>query len=70
MNKKAKHYHAGRIEVYDSKDKSGYASYEARFFVPKEIYHEFREMFDFKEFDRLPYIRFDYDEIKESEKDN
>ena len=52
----------GRIEVYDSKSKDGYAIYEARFFIPKEFMDAFREVFDFKESDKLPMIRWDQKE--------
>jgi len=63
MNKEYQWGRGGRIEVYDSKDKSGYALYEARFFIPKEFINTFREVFDFKTSNRLPFIRFDCDDI-------
>lgn len=37
MNPENKYFRGGRIEVYDNKDKGGYACYEARFFIPKEF---------------------------------
>jgi len=62
MNPKYQDYRGGRIEVYDRKDKSGYACYEARFFIPKEFINSFRETWDFKESDRMPFIHWDYPE--------
>ena len=47
----------GRIEVYDSKSKSGYAVYEARWFLPVEFADKFREIFDFKSSDHMPFVR-------------
>jgi len=54
MNPKYKGYRGGRIEWFDKKDKSakGYASGEARFFLPEEFMDGFRELFDFKESDK------------------
>ena len=54
----------GRIEVYDNKCKDGYAIYEARWFLPIEFADKFREVFDFKESDRLPYINWNQKEDK------
>jgi len=59
---KYKGWRGGRIEVYDKKAKTGYASYEARFFIPEEFYWPFREIWDFKESDKMPYIIWDYKE--------
>ena len=64
MNSKYQDYRGGRIEVYDRKDKSGYACYEARFFIPKEFINSFRETWDFKESDEMPFIHWDYSEVK------
>ena len=67
MNTEYQWGRGGRIEVTDSKSKSDYPVYEARWFLPCEIADKFREIFDFKEFDKLPYLRFDmydYDEKK------
>ena len=62
MNPKYQWGRGGRIEVYDRKDKSGYAVYEARFFIPAEFMDAFRETFDFKESDKLPYINWNQKE--------
>ena len=51
-----KNFRGGRIEVYDNKDKSGYACYEARFLVPIEFMDPFLEMWDSKESDEMPFI--------------
>ena len=59
MNPEYSQFRGGRIEVYDSKSKSGYAIYEARFFIPEEFMDAFREVFDFKESDEMPYIHWD-----------
>ena len=59
MNPKYSKFRGGRIEVYDKKRKDGYASYEARFLIPAEFMDAFREVFDFKESDEMPYIRWD-----------
>jgi len=64
MNPKYQWGRGGRIEVYDRKDKSGYAVYEARWFLPIEFADKFREIFDFKESDKLPYINWDQKEEK------
>ena len=64
MNKKYQHFRGGRIEVYDTRDKSGYACYEARFFIPEEFMDSFRETWDFKESDEMPFIRWDYSEVE------
>jgi hypothetical protein len=60
MNPKYKGWRGGRIEVYDWKNKTGYACYEARFFIPEEFIESFRETWDFKESDKMPYIEWDY----------
>lgn len=62
LNPKYKGWRGGRIEVYDRKDKTGYACYEARFFLPEEFYLPFREIWDFKDSDKMPFIRWDYEE--------
>ncbi len=64
MNEKAEKFCAGRIEVYDNAKKTEYASYEARFFIPREFMEDFREMWDSKESDEMPYIRWDYPKEK------
>ena len=64
QNPKYFKYRGGRIEVYDSKSKSGYAVYEGRFLVPCEIMEDFRDLWDMKEFGCLPYLQFDYEKAK------
>jgi hypothetical protein len=59
MNENAKYFAGGRIEVYDERSKNGYAVYEGRFWIPIELMSAFRECFDYKELDRLPYLNFD-----------
>ena len=59
LNPAYKGYCGGRVEVYDNKDKSGFASAEYRFFLPEEFMYGFRELFDFKESDKPISIRFD-----------
>lgn len=66
MNPKYKGWRGGRIEVYDSRDKKGYACYEARFFIPEEFMYSFREVWDFKESDKMPFIHWDYSEVKDN----
>jgi len=56
QNPKFAGYKGGRIEVYDRKSKSGYACYEARFLIPQEFIDIFRDTWDFKESDKMPYI--------------
>lgn len=45
---------SGGLEV---KDSSG--CYEARFLIPEEFMDAFRELWDFKESDKMPYIMWD-----------
>jgi len=52
-------YRGGRIEIYDNESDSPYAIYEARFLIPEEFIEGFRELFDFKETDKLIYINWD-----------
>lgn len=66
MSPQYKGYRGGRIEVYDRKEKSGHACYEARFLIPEEFMDGFRKLWEFKESDKMPYIRWDY----KVEKDN
>lgn len=62
LNPKYKNFRGGRIEVFNRKDK--WPCYEARFFIPAEFIDDFREVWDFKESDEMPYIRWDYSEAK------
>ncbi len=64
MNPEYKGYRGGRIEVYDREDKRGYACYEARFLIPEEFIEDFRNTRDFKESDKMPFMRWDYVEEK------
>ena len=64
MNPKYENFRGGRIEIYDRKDKTRYACYEARFLIPVEFMDSFREVWDFKESDEMPYIRWDYSEVE------
>ena len=48
----------GRIEVTDNESDSPYPVYESRWFVPCEVADAFRDLWDFKEFDHLPYLDF------------
>ena len=68
MNPKYDGYRGGRIEVYDRKDDSGYACYEARFLIPEEFMDAFRELWDFKESDKMPHIRWDFSETRNSKR--
>lgn len=65
MNPKYKGYRGGRIEVYDQKDKSGYACYEARFLIPEEFMDAFRKCWEFKESDKMPFVYWDYPHKKD-----
>lgn len=62
LNVDFKGFRAARIEVYDTQSESPYASYEARALLPEELFDVFYELFDGKETDVMPYIRWDYDE--------
>lgn len=64
MNDNAKKFRGGRIEVFDSKSKSGYAVYEGRWWLPIEIAQQFYDLFDGYETDDLPYLRFDMREVE------
>ena len=57
-------YRGGRLELYDEKSNTGYAIYEGRFLIPEELIEKFRECFDFVEVDKLPYLRFDMEELE------
>ncbi len=70
MNKKADKFCAGRVEAFDNMSDTGYACYEARFFIPREFMDDFRKMWDFKESNEMPYIRWDYNEVKKNDKRN
>jgi len=73
MNKEYQWGRGGRIEITDTKSKSHYPVYEARWFVPTEVADAFRNIWDFKEFDKLPYLSFDmhdYDEKNAKWKEN
>lgn len=65
MNPEFQQFRGGRIECFDQWSDSPYNVYEARWLVPCEIADTFRDLFDFKEFDDLPYINFNYEINKE-----
>jgi len=54
----------GRVEIFDSHNKSGYAIGEARFIIPAELFPKFREWIDFKESDYPIMIKWDMDVTK------
>jgi len=56
MNPDYKGYSGGRIEVFDRENKSGHAIYEACFLMPTEFMENFRNVFDWKESNLMPYI--------------
>ena len=68
MNSDYKNFRGGRIEVFDNKDKSAYACYEARFLIPAEFMDSFRETWDLKESNEMPFIHWDYSEAGKNEK--
>jgi len=56
LNPAFKGFRGGRIEVYDRRNKSGYAVYEARFLLPNEFFDGFYELWDGKESNLMPKI--------------
>lgn len=52
-------YAGGRIEVTDTKSKSAYPKYEARFLIPEELMPGFRDWIDFKSSNKKIFIRWD-----------
>jgi hypothetical protein len=62
MNPAYAGFRGGRIEVYDQKSDDKYPCYEARFFIPSEFMEVFRDVWDFKESDKMPFIEWDYSE--------
>lgn len=60
LNPDYSQFSGGRIEVFDNESDYPYQVYEARFLIPNELMEKFRETFDFKEVDDLPFIKFDY----------
>ena len=65
MNRDWDGWRMARIEVFDNQNDSGYASYEGFIRLPEKAFELLREELDFKHFDKLPYMRFEYDEKKE-----
>jgi len=59
---------AARIEVI--KEGEHYPVYEGHIDAPVEVFEVIRESLDFKEFDRVPYIRLDYKEKEEEDEKN
>ena len=58
MNPKYQWGRGGRIEVHQNG--KPHAIYEARFFLPSSFMGAFREVFDFKESDKMPYVDWNY----------
>lgn len=61
FNKDWDGWRVGRIEVHDKESGYHYADYEGYIRLPNKAFEDLREELDFKEFDKLPYLRFDYD---------
>lgn len=59
MNPKFYGFRVGRIEVFDSKLNSPYPAYEGSFCLPEEVGYKFRELIDFKHFDKPLSIHLD-----------
>jgi len=60
MNKDWNGWRMGRIEVH--KEDEHYAVYEGFIRLPDKAFEVLREELDFKEFDKLPYLNFNYNE--------
>ena len=60
MNPKYDGYRAGRIEIRDRKEENRDACYEARFLIPEEFMDAFRDIWDLKESDKMPYIHWEF----------
>ena len=59
---------AGRIEVL--KEGEEYAVWEGHMDAPTEVFEVIREALDFKEFDKVPYIRLDYREEENNDEND
>ena len=60
MNNNWEGWRMARIEVL--KEDQAYAVYEGFIRLPDKAFEALREELDFKEFDKLPCLRFDYKE--------
>lgn len=58
MNNKWDGWRMARIEVLE--EGHHYATYEGFIRLPNKAFEALREELDFKEFDKLPYLRFNY----------
>ena len=58
MNNDWEGWRMARIEVLTDDEK--FAVYEGFIRLPSKAFEALREELDFKEFDKLPYLRFDY----------
>lgn len=60
LNPAYKGYCSFRVEVYDRKGRQdGYATMEASFLVPEELYESLYKLFEGREMDILPVIHWD-----------
>jgi hypothetical protein len=59
LNPDYRGYRSARIEVTDNQADSPYPIYEASVLLPEEFFDDFVELFDFKDADLMPYIRWD-----------
>jgi len=59
LNTEYRGYRGGRIEVFDLTNDSSYSIYEARFLLPEEFMEDFYEMWDGRESDLMPMIRWE-----------
>jgi len=62
MNNDWDGWRMGRIELHKEGEK--YAVYEGFICLPAKAFQALREELDWKEFDKLPYLRFNYKEKK------
>jgi len=60
MNNKWDGWRMGRIELH--KEGEPYAVYEGFIRLPAKAFQLLREELDFKDFDKLPYLNFKYEE--------
>ncbi|MHA1853854.1 MAG: hypothetical protein ACTSUF_10180 [Candidatus Heimdallarchaeaceae archaeon] len=62
MNRKWEGWRMGRIELH--KKGEAYAIYEGFIRLPEEAFQALRDELDFKEYDKLPILDFNYEEEK------
>jgi len=60
MNNDWEGWSMARIELH--KEGEHYQVYEGFVRLPTPVFETFRESFDFMDLDKLPYMRFDYEE--------